>query len=258
MPIINYPENGHANCLQLEDQSYWFQHRNNCILAIIHRFPPSGAILDIGGGNGIVAQRLIAEGFLTVLMEPGSVGARNAKQIRKIPDVINARFEDINFEDGSVNAAGLFDVLEHIDEKIFLDKLWKALKPKGLVYLTVPAHNWLWSYSDVHAGHLRRYNVEMIRNLLREKFILKFFTYTFSALLLPVFLFRALPYRLSPNSSHGLLSSNTEFGTGNSFVVKLLSCFLNKEYQHLLAGKKILFGTSCLIVLEKINEKNSL
>jgi len=257
MPIINYPENGHANCLQLEDQSYWFQHRNNCILAIIHRFPPSGAILDIGGGNGFVAQRIIAEGFSTVLIEPGAVGAFNAKQFRKIPDVINASFEDTNFEDGSVSAVGLFDVLEHIEEEIFLAKIWKALKPNGLVYLTVPAHDWLWSYSDVYAGHLRRYNAEMIQKLLGEKFTLKFFSYTFSALLLPIFLFRALPYRIKPNSKHGLLSRNIEFGTESGFVVKSINWFLDREYKQLQTGKKIPFGTSCLIVLEKINNENS-
>lgn len=256
MPVINYPENGHVNCLQIEDQSYWFKHRNNCILSIIHRFPPSGTILDIGGGNGFVAQRMLSEGFSTTLIEPGPVGAWNAKRLRKIPDVINASFEDTTFEDDSVSAAGLFDVLEHIEEEVFLDKLWKALKPNGLIYLTVPAHNWLWSYSDIHAGHLRRYNPDMIQKLLRGKFSLKFYSYTFSVLLLPIFLFRVLPYRLKHNNNHGLLSSDIEYGSGGGILVNLISWFLNREYKNIQKGKKIPLGTSFLIVLEKINDKN--
>lgn len=48
---ISYPEGGHAVCREVEDSSFWFAHRNRCIVAAVERMPPCGPILDIGGGG---------------------------------------------------------------------------------------------------------------------------------------------------------------------------------------------------------------
>jgi len=63
------------------------------------------------------------------------------------------------------DAIGVFDVLEHIeeDEKV-LDQLYKAIKPSGVLLLTVPQHPWLWSASDEYACHVRRYTHSEVRN----------------------------------------------------------------------------------------------
>src|SRR5437762_8958287 len=113
---VSYPANGNFLCLPLEDASYWFRHRNECILAAIKRFPPAGAILDVGGGNGYVTRRLLDEGFDAALLEPGAVGALNGKTARKIPQVICSTLEAAEFSPGSLSAIGVFDVLEHIDD----------------------------------------------------------------------------------------------------------------------------------------------
>ena len=53
---------------------------------------------------------------------------------------------------------GAFDVIEHIKEDdIVLEQMFAALKPGGLVLLTVPQHAWLWSSIDEYACHERRY-----------------------------------------------------------------------------------------------------
>src|SRR6185437_4089505 len=36
---VSYSPTGHADCFQIEDNSFWFQHRNNCIVAMIARQP---------------------------------------------------------------------------------------------------------------------------------------------------------------------------------------------------------------------------
>ena len=56
------------------------------------------------------------------------------------------------------DAVGAFDVLEHIEEdRVVLAQLHKALKPGGFMLATVPQHPCLWSPSDDHACHVRRY-----------------------------------------------------------------------------------------------------
>ena len=32
---VSYPEHGNAACLQIEDRSFWFRHRNRCIASVV-------------------------------------------------------------------------------------------------------------------------------------------------------------------------------------------------------------------------------
>ena len=34
---VSYPESGHSRLAELEERSFWFRHRNNCILKVINR-----------------------------------------------------------------------------------------------------------------------------------------------------------------------------------------------------------------------------
>lgn len=254
---VNYPDDGNSFCYELEEKSYWFKHRNNCIISAIRRFPPLGTVLDIGGGNGFVSRRILFEGYPVTLLEPGQIGAWNARHIRKIPEVINATFEDVNFPDEFLYAVGIFDVLEHIEnDDIFLQNIWRVLKPDGLVFLTLPACNSLWSASDTYAEHFRRYDKLMVRTLSTNLFTLNYFTYFFSVLLLPTLIFRVFPYRLLNRKERGILSDGTEFGVRGGLLVWIIWLLLQIEYQMIKSGKSIACGTSCLCVLQKKNDHN--
>lgn len=254
---LSYPEDGNASCFTLEDSSFWFRHRNRVIINAVRQYPPQGAILDIGGGNGFVAQALLAECFDVTVLEPGRIGAENARKNRKIPEVINASFEDVHFPDASLSAVGIFDVLEHIEnDKGFLDLIFKALKPNGFVYLTVPAFPFLWSESDIDAGHFRRYTREDFQTLIHSRYILRYFTYFFSVLTLPTFLFRRLPFVFHLNNRKNLLSKESEHGTRRGPFIRMMSKVLDWEFTCIKNRGLILLGTSCLVILEKNNDKN--
>ena len=51
---ISYPEDGNLRCLAVEDSSFWFKHRNKCIIESMRLFPPEGVVYDVGAGNGYV------------------------------------------------------------------------------------------------------------------------------------------------------------------------------------------------------------
>ncbi|MCX6254990.1 MAG: hypothetical protein NTV31_11015, partial [Bacteroidia bacterium] len=59
---VSYPENGNDLCFKIEDNSFWFKHRNNCIISVLKNYPPESEIFDIGGGNGFVAAELERNG----------------------------------------------------------------------------------------------------------------------------------------------------------------------------------------------------
>ncbi|MGK2857229.1 MAG: methyltransferase domain-containing protein [Thermoanaerobaculia bacterium] len=249
---LSYPEEGNEHCHALEDSSFWFRHRNNCIVAMLERFPPTGPILDVGGGNGYVARRMLDEGFDATLLEPGPVGALLAKTTRDIPEVFCATLEGAQFASESIGAIGCFDVLEHMaDDHALIAEAHRVLAPGGLLYASVPAHRWLWSASDVVARHHRRYDRGAILDLLGPKFELLYATHIFTALTLPILAFRAMPFALGIAKSEGVLSSETEHGVRGGVWVRFLDRLLARELECVARGGRRRFGASMLVVARR-------
>lgn len=250
---VSYPDSGHENCFLVEDVSFWFNHRNECIVSMIRNFaPPAGPLLDLGGGNGFVAQRLQTEGFDVILMEPGPVGAANAKRHRGIDTVVCSTFDEAGFKPNSLSAIGLFDVIEHVeDDAGFLDELVTALRPGGKIYMTVPCHQWLWSRADIEAGHFRRHTRRTMEALIQPPLHIEYFNYNFAPLVLPQYLLRALPFRLNIGNKIGVLSQENEHGSNDGLAVRAISSLLRREAIKIQNGQSIRFGASALVSVVK-------
>lgn len=194
---VSYPDAARKHLFDLEDESYWFRHRNRCLVEVIRRFHAGGTVWDVGGGNGVVAAALERAGVAVTLVEPGAEGVRFAR-LRGVSNAVEARFEDLEQPPGSLPAVALCDVLEHIaDDGGFLALIRRRLVPGGRLFLTVPALPLLWSANDVYSGHFRRYTAGTLRQELhRAGFRVEYVTYFFRVLVVPVLLLRALPSRL--------------------------------------------------------------
>ena len=250
---ISYPDDGNQRCFELEEASFWFNHRNRCITALVKKYPPKGFILDVGGGNGYQSHRLITEGFDVALLEPGPSGALNARTKRQIPTVICATLQDANLRPGSIPAIGLFDVLEHIpDDEDFVDRIYTLLKPGGLFYCAVPVYQWLWSYADDMVHHCRRYSEERLYALLGKRFQKVYFSYYFKDLTLPVFFLRTLPHKVGLSRDRGLISNANEHGARSSVFSKLMTNLLEYEAHLIQEGTEQLMGPSVLFAARKI------
>lgn len=258
VPDISYPSEGNTDCFKLEDHSFWFKHRNDCIVSVIKRFPPSGVIYDIGGGNGYVTLGLKNSGYDTVLVEPGVEGVHNAK-LRGLSPIICSTLGDAGFRDSSMPAAGLFDVLEHIKDDIgFLKELHSFMVPEGRLYVTVPAYKALWSAEDDFAGHYRRYTLGMLENtLISAGFEIEYSTYFFTLLTLPIFLFRVIPSRLSLRKRSEFSRYDKEHIVKTKFVTIPLQKYLTIELDR-IKHSRIRFGASCLIVARVKNNRRPL
>jgi SAM-dependent methyltransferase len=248
---VSYPAGGNAACLQLEDGSFWFRHRNRCIVKVVERFRPAGPLLDVGGGNGYVARGLQQAGVDCVLVEPGVEGAL-AAHARGVANVVCARLEDAGLPSGSFAAAGLFDVLEHLeDEGAALGAIRDVLAPDGRLFVTVPAFQVLFSAEDVAAGHHRRYSAARLRRSLRQAgFEVEYLTYLFWPLPLPVLLFRTLPSWFGRREDEDPERSTSEHAP-SGVVARLMDRALEHEYGAIARGRRIPFGGSCLAVARR-------
>jgi SAM-dependent methyltransferase len=251
---ISYPEDGNSTCFELEENSFWFKHRNSVILEVLKNFPPqSGAFFDVGGGNGFVASAIQRKGLPVILIEPGKTGIQNAKK-RGIVNLLSSSLGDLQINESSISAIGLFDVLEHIEkEKEFLGQILKILKYDGRMYLTVPAYNLLWSAEDIYAGHYRRYNLETITKIIKEAgFLIEYRTYFFSILPVPVFIFRSLPFKMGfGRNGRNINKKVNDHSKREGITGRILARIWSWELKKIGNRGIISFGGSCLIVAKK-------
>jgi SAM-dependent methyltransferase len=246
---LSFPEDGHDACFQIEDDSFWFAHRNACITAALARERFDGPLLDVGGGNGYVSQALERSQIDTVLLEPGAQGACNARR-RGLRNVVCATLEDAEFEAGAFGAAGLFDVAEHVaDDEALLREVHRILRPGGVLCMTVPAYRWLWSDEDELAGHHRRYTLRLLGAVLsRCAFDVRYQTYFFAPLTAPVALLRSLPHRLRRRSAATVEQGAARQHVPSPLARRAIDALLAPELRRIRAGRRVPFGTSCLVV----------
>lgn len=250
---VSYPESGNEKCFQIEQNSFWFSHRNNCIVEAVLKYCPKNIFFDVGGGNGFVAQGLESKGVSTVLVEPGMQGCLNAKK-RNIENVICSTLEDALFYNNSIPAIGLFDVVEHIENDVeFLIKVHNLLVDNGFVFITVPAYNMLWSNEDEQAGHYRRYTRKALEEKLKNVgFKIEYSTYIFSILTIAVFLFRVVPSKLGlSKKSNNLDKHKKQHESKKGLVDKALSWIWEMELDKIRKGKIIPIGGSCFLIARK-------
>jgi hypothetical protein len=250
---VSYPIGGASLYSGIEEGSWWFNHRNAIIISAIRHFPAAGPIWDIGGGNGFVARALHEEGRQAVLVEAGLESCYRA-HIRGLALVINAAFEDLIFRPGGIAAAGLFDVLEHVqNRKGFLQRLHSALdgKIKGRLYVTVPAHAVLWSKEDDWAGHYNRFSQRRLKNELEASgFKLIFESFFFSWLSPSIFLARTLPHRINRLMRMKPRISPQGVTAIHKHYVKSAMRFFTHEVVKIEKGKRIRRGASLLAIGE--------
>ncbi|MCB1195859.1 class I SAM-dependent methyltransferase [bacterium] len=157
----------------VEEAHWWFVGRRNIVLYLLRKFLAKSKthknihIADIGCGCG--ANILAFQQYYTVTgFEPFddavSYCRKRGISVRKgaLPDAIDA--ERLSFD-----AVVMLDVLEHIKEDTkSLERVHELLRDDGIILLTVPAYQWLYSPRDAEHHHVRRYAKPELDKKLRH------------------------------------------------------------------------------------------
>ncbi len=124
-------------------------------------------VLDVGAGDGFVASKLLA-----VLPSGSSVTCVDSEYTDERISALRADTPrelvfSRTYPDHEFDAIVLLDVLEHVaDDHALLRDLERRLRPGGLLIISVPAHQALYTQHDVALGHHRRYSADQLRDVI--------------------------------------------------------------------------------------------
>lgn len=209
--LISFPKDSYESfeLSQLNNLGTWEEIRASKILNLMNKHNID-TLWEIGAGNGSVSRYLSRFGKVVYCVEPLKSGASTLAKLGFT--TFWGTLESLQLPNSSVQAIGLFDVLEHIEDPAeILSEVNRCLEPGGYLILTVPANNWLFSDFDISIGHFRRYSRKKLNLLLKgNNFSVLRIDYFFMILVLPALILRAIPYRLGRrrNITH-VLRNNT-------------------------------------------------
>jgi len=170
----------------LEERHPWFVARRElfCALAAGREH---GRVLDVGCGTGMLLAELERRGFghLEGVEPDAALRARVRRPGLALHEAL---------PDGTFDTVFMLDVLEHIeDDSGTLRRVHGMLAPGGRLFVSVPAHPFLWSAHDEVNHHVRRYRRDELSARLREAGLrVARLTYWNAALFVPLAVLRRL------------------------------------------------------------------
>jgi SAM-dependent methyltransferase len=144
------------------------------VLPLIRRVAVGKRILEVGVGAGDMSASLGALGYSVEGIDASPPAVAEATHRTSAYPNVHVRQLDLFdigdvFESGSFDGAVAMEVLEHVaDDRLGARLLHDALKPGGLLVISVPADPEKFDEDDRAVGHYRRYTREQIRALLEE------------------------------------------------------------------------------------------
>lgn len=237
----------YAEMAELEETHWWFRARHAVILDIMRRYcPRAGTLLDIGLGTGLNASAFSRAGYRVTGVEPSPEAVAFAQA--KAPDiaVIESAFPSPAIPRESFDIVTLLDVLEHFsDDGEALRAVARALRPGGMVVITVPAFAFLWTKHDETAHHFRRYRRGELMRKLRESGLTPEFVSYYNFFLFPPIAGLRLIFRL-----FGKRSEESDFSRTPKVLNGLLRRLFASE-RYLLRMGRLPWGVSLIAVATK-------
>ena len=237
-----------AKLAGFEEEHFWFRSRNQLIQwALQSYFPEAETFFEIGCGTGFVLKGLCETRPRLRMSGSEIFGAGLLFARARLPEAelyqMDAR--QIPFVD-EFDVIGAFDVLEHIaEDDLVLTQMFKATRPGGGILVTVPQHPGLWSASDEHAMHERRYRCGELRMKVdKAGFVVKHVT-SFVTFLLPLMIASRMKNRRSRQ-----FDLWAEFRVSRTLNV-IFSAILSVERVLIKTGVSLPAGGSLLLIGEK-------
>ena len=177
-------DDAQASTLVESDTSHWwFRSKGSFVAGALRHtsIDRDGFLIDVGAGAGGVTTFLGWRPDRLVALDGAEQLVRIGQQRHAHLGLV-ALGERIPLRNGGAAVITLLDVIEHLDDPVAtLREAARVLSDEGVLVVTVPAHEFLWSGADELLGHVRRYNRKMLRGQLSEAgFVIERSTHIFS------------------------------------------------------------------------------
>ena len=156
--------------LERVEISHWFYAgKRQIVFACLHRLGalcPGRLLVDCGAGTGRFAREASRE-CTAVAVDDHDESLEIARKHLGADAVRRGSCTALPFADATADMVTALDVIEHIeDDRSAVVEMARILKPGGVLVITVPAFQALWSDWDVSLHHFRRYRRPQLRQLL--------------------------------------------------------------------------------------------
>jgi len=154
---------------EMEDRYWWFVARRRIALKLLVRYlrAPSGVLLDVGCGTGVVLKELEKLGEPAGL-DMSAIALEYCQQ-RGLTRLIRGDATAMPIRPNQCSAIVGLDVFEHIDrDGAAFEEAFHGLAPGGILVLSVPAFQRLWGPHDIALMHFRRYTRPVLRDRLER------------------------------------------------------------------------------------------
>lgn len=236
-----------------EEKNWWFVARRDMLLKFFDRYkiPKDAKILDIGCASGAFLLLLKNLGYTNLTALDYSPEA--IEQVKK-NGIENAYVMDGHkpeFDDNSFDVLISSDSLEHLEnDELALGNWHKLLKPEGVVFILVPAYNFLWTEHDDVNYHFRRYTRTMLtQKATKAGFEIVHSGYNYVLLFIPTAIVRGILRLMSRRQKHDPASGGQILKL--PFIVNKLFIMYQKFENTISKYVTMPFGVTTFVVLKK-------
>lgn len=226
------------------------------------RYSFGSPFLDAGCGLGEISAHFADRGLNGVAIDISDAAIQEAKKNLSTHDNIRVEKMDIMEVSEKFDTIFLCDVLEHLnDDQSYIKHLSKIITENGKLIISVPILKNEWRWDDDFYGHIRRYEIpEIIQLLCRNGFnVMEIWDFTF-----PVFwLIRKIYTKIIPkkmilkekhlNTKISARRSAWDYGILTAAVEKIIwwrpIFWLQDKF------KNHLVGCECILIAQKINDR---
>lgn len=236
---------------EIEDTHWWFSAKRQYIDIVLKKFfkNKSGLkILDVGCGTGAVIEYLRFKNQQAMGIDASSIAVDYCRQ-KNLP-VEKSEAHKTKFSEEVFDVVLALDLLEHLENpEEAIKEMKRILKQGGLLIITVPAHQFLWSYHDVSLHHKKRCDKDSLADLFKGGFFIELISWIHALILPPVIIIRLR------NKLMGLDSGSDVKQNGKivNLIMKFLYVF---ELGFFNIFNYLPFGLSLIIVARKENNGN--
>lgn len=237
---------------ELERNHWWFRARKEIINSLLKKNVTgnNNHVLNVGAATGETSTWLSNYGPVTSV-EYEKDCCDFVKQKLNL-DFIPASITALPFPENKFELVTAFDVIEHVEDHYkAVAEMIRVCKPGGLVAVTVPAFEFMWSKHDDINHHQRRYRIRELKKLFEDhngKIIFK--SYFNTILFLPVALTRMLA-NLFPFIVNRKGSGSDFSYSGGSIFTFLFFRLMKSENFWLTKGISFPFGISLILLFRK-------